>query len=273
MPSIDSENSVAVITGGSSGMGLACAYRLGRRHRLLIADISAARLERAAAALRDAGCFLATAVVDVTNRAQVTELAATARSMGRLGALVHAAGLSPSMAEGRRILDVNLRGTALVERAFLPLAEAGTAAVLVASTAGHNEPYASRNDATLKTPLAKDFFTILGADIKNPEAAYSVSKRGVILYCEAVAREWGAAGARINSVSPGMVDTAMGQLEFAHQPLMKTMLEMTPLKRWGQAEDIAAAIEFLLSKEASFITGTDLRIDGGITPLFKNMVA
>jgi NAD(P)-dependent dehydrogenase (short-subunit alcohol dehydrogenase family) len=273
MPGIDDENLVAVITGGSSGMGLECAFRLGRGHRLLIADINAARLDAAAAALRDAGCIVATAVADITSPPQVTELAATARSMGRLGVLVHAAGLSPSMADGKRILDVNLRGTALVERGFLPLARAGTAVVLIASTAGHNEPYASRNDAALKTPLAEDFFGLLAADLKTPEGAYSISKRGVILYCETVAREWGAAGARINTVSPGMVETPMGRQEFANQPLMKTMLDMTPLKRWGRAEDIAAAIEFLISEQASFITGTDLRIDGGITPLFKTMAA
>jgi NAD(P)-dependent dehydrogenase (short-subunit alcohol dehydrogenase family) len=273
MPSKDEEKSVAVITGGSSGMGLECAFRLGRGHRLLIADISAARLDAAAAAMRDAGCVVATAVADITSPPQVAELAATARSMGRLGALVHAAGLSPSMADGRRILDVNLRGAALVERAFLPLAEAGTAVVLIASTAGHNEPYASRNDTALKNPLTENFFNRLEDDMKTPEAAYSISKRGVILYCEAVAREWGAAGARINSVSPGMIETPMGRQEFANQPLMQTMLDMTPLKRWGQAGDIAAAIEFLLSEQASFITGTDLRIDGGITPLFKTMAA
>jgi NAD(P)-dependent dehydrogenase (short-subunit alcohol dehydrogenase family) len=265
------ETSVAVIT-GSSGMGLACARRLGNRHRLVLADINAAGLEAAAAELRAAGCTVTPVQVDITRPDSVSHLAETARSLGRLGALVHAAGLSPTMADGRRIIEVNLVGTALVERAFLPLAEPGSAAVLIASTAGHTGPASRRGDPILSDPLAEDFWTRVAADTQEPADAYSLSKRGVILYCEAVAPEWGARGARIVTVSPGMIQTPMGEREFAAQPLMQNMLDMTPISRWGSAEEIAATVEFLLSDGASFITGTDIRVDGGVTPLFKKLL-
>jgi NAD(P)-dependent dehydrogenase (short-subunit alcohol dehydrogenase family) len=263
--------SIAVVTGGSSGMGLACAYRLGRRHALVLADINRTGLEAATAELRAAGCSVTPIAVDITQPDSVSNLAETTRSLGRFDVLVHAAGLSPNMAGGRRILEVNLVGTALVERAFLPLAGAHTAAVLIASTAGHMGSFAERNEAALRNPLGKDFWAHVAQALESPESAYSLSKRGVILYCEAVAPEWGARGARITTVSPGMIKTPMGELEFANQPLMKNMLEMTPIQRWGGADEIAAAVEFLVSEGASFITGTDLRVDGGITPRFKNL--
>lgn len=264
--------SIAVITGGSSGMGLACAQRLGARHRLVLADINAAGLEVAADELRAAGCTVTPVQVDITRPDSVAHLAETASALGRLGVLVHAAGLSPTMADGQRIMAVNLVGTALVERAFLPLAGPGTAAVLIASTAGHTGAAAKRSDPILSTPLAEDFWTQLTDDIAEPTHAYSLSKRGVILYCEAVTAEWGARGARIVTVSPGMIATPMGEREFAAQPVMQNMLDMTPIRRWGRADEIAATVEFLVSDAASFITGTDIRVDGGVTPLFKKLL-
>lgn len=267
------EGSVAVITGGCGGMGLACARRLGRRHALILADIDAARLEPAAEELQAAGYQAVAIPTDVTRQDAVAALVETAKSLGRLEVLVHTAGLSPSMADARRILEVNLVGTALVERAFLPLAGQGTAAIFIASTAGHMSPFGKEYDRVMRHPMADDFFARLMPVIKSGADAYFMSKRGVIHYCEAVAPDWAARGARITTISPGMIATPMNDLEFANQPLMKPMLEMTPIRRFGDPDEIAAAVEFLASSDAAFITGTDLRIDGGVTPLFQNRVA
>ncbi len=264
--------SVAVVTGGASGIGLACARRLGPGHHLVLADINPETLSAATAELRAAGFAVTPVEMDITDRAALARLAETTQALGRLAALVNAAGVSPSMAGAPRILAVNLVGTALVERTFLPLSEAGTAVVLIASNSGHMSAAAQQLDPILRHPLEGGFVERIAAEAGSPETAYSISKRGVMLYCETVAPEWAKRGARIVSVSPGMIETPMGRLEFSKQPLMKPMLEMTPLGRWGQAEDIAAAVMFLVSPEASFITGTDLRVDGGITPLFKHMV-
>ncbi len=261
---------VAVITGGCGGMGIACARRLGRLHRLLLADINAAGLDETAHALGSTGCDVTVVAGDLMDPAVVTALAETARSLGRLSALVHTAGLSPTMADGRRILEFNIVATARIERAFLRLAEAGTAAVLIASTAGHMDRFGDRHDAILRDPLARDFWERLADDAASSENAYIISKRGVIRYVEQVAADWGARGARIVSVSPGTIATPMGRLEFDNQPLMKPMLEMTPIARWGDPDDIAAAVEFLCSADASYITGIDLRVDGGITVRLRN---
>lgn len=210
---------------------------------------------------------------DITDPDLIAALVDTTSSIGKLRVLVHTAGLSPSMAGHERIVEVNLLGTALVERAFLPIAKLGTAAILIASSAGHMSPYGDRLDALFDHPLAADFMARASAAISSGEDAYFTSKRGVIRYCEQVAPEWAKRGARITTISPGMIDTPMNALEFAKQPLMRVMLEVTPIPRYGTADEIAAAVEFLASEDASFITSTDLRIDGGSTPVFRNLAA
>lgn len=263
--------SVAVITGGSSGIGLACAERLGKRHHLVLVDVQAERLDAAAASLRAAGHRVTPVVTDITAPAQVQNLAETAKRLGRFALLVHAAGISPTMADGNRILEVNLYGTALIASAFLPLAQPGSVAVLIASSAGHMPGFRDRSDPAMRDPLAGDFAAQMAADAQTPEGAYSVSKRGVMVYAQAQAGAWGARGARIITVSPGMIETPMGRLEFSKQPLMQNMLDMTPLQRQGKPEEIAALVEFLGSDAAAFITGTDILIDGGVTASLRNM--
>lgn len=264
-------DSVAVITGGCGGMGIACARRLGQRHKLILADIDADRLDTTARNLREAGYNVVTVAGDLMDPTVIATLAGTAKSLGPLGALVHTAGLSPTMADGRRVLEFNIVATARIERAFLPLAGPGTAAVLIASNAGHMARFGDRHDSILKDPLASDFWDRLAGDAASSENAYIISKRGVIRYAAQVAGDWGARGARIVSVSPGTIATPMGKQEYDKQPLMKPMLEMTPIKRWGDPDDIAAAVEFLCSENAAYITGTDLRVDGGITAVLQNL--
>jgi NAD(P)-dependent dehydrogenase (short-subunit alcohol dehydrogenase family) len=263
--------SVAVITGGSSGIGLACAQLFGARHQLVLVDIQAEKLEATAAALRAAGHTVTPVVTDITAPAQVEKLAETVRGLGKFALLVNAAGISPTMANGRRILEVNLIGTARIASAFLPLAGPGSVAVLIASSAGHMAGFNERSDPAMRDPLRADFWAQMEADTETPERAYSAGKRGVIVYAQAQAAAWGVRGARIVTISPGMIETPMGDLEFSKQPLMKTMLEMTPLQRQGKAHEIAALAEFLGSQAAAFITGSDFLIDGGITARLRNL--
>jgi NAD(P)-dependent dehydrogenase (short-subunit alcohol dehydrogenase family) len=268
---------VAVITGGGGDMGLACARRLAARgHQLCLAEVDPARLERAAAELARAGCAVTRAICDVSDPQSVERLATTAAELGELAALVHTAGLSPTMADGRRIIAVNLVGTALLVEAFRPLAVPGSAAVLIASQAGHlaRSARTPQLDALLDAPLQPGLLDALAR--LDPGylglAAYGVSKYGVLRLAVRESVAWGARGARIVSLSPGIIDTGMGRQEYAAQPLMKTIVERTPLGRQGTSDEIAAAVDFLCSEQASFVTGTDLLVDGGSTEQLMAML-
>lgn len=265
-----SEPRVVVITGGAGGMGLASARRMaGGGRSLLLADVSSQGLAEAARSLEGCGSEVRTIASDLTERGAADALADAARGMGALGALVHTAGLSPTMASGERILDVNLVATERLLDAFLPLASAGSVAVLIASQSGHfvRGRLPEELVALLDDPLAPDLeqkITSLGMDL-SPALGYSLSKLGVIRAAIRLAPAWGERGARIVSLSPGIIDTAMGRQEEASQNMMQTIIEKTPLGRKGTAEDIAGAVDFLCSEAASFVTGTDLLVDGGST--------
>ncbi|HEY3698855.1 MAG TPA: SDR family oxidoreductase [Spongiibacteraceae bacterium] len=260
-------DSIAVITGGGGSMGLACARKLGRLHRLVLVDIDATRIDAAAATLIAEGFKVTPLLADLTVADSINDLVKTCAAFGPFGALVHTAGLSPTMADGVRIMALNLLSTVALGNAFLPLAGPGTVAVMIASSAGHLAPSDSDRDRLLDNPLADNFWSEMALICVSSALSYVLSKRGVIRYCEQAATAWGARGARIVSISPGIIATPMSKLEFEQQPGMATMLDNTPLRRQGNPDDIAAAVEFLCSPAASYITGTDLRIDGGVTPV------
>ena len=249
-----------VVVGAASGMGAAVAALLAPRGPLLLADRDADRL---AARNAELGLRAQTMACDVTNPAEIDALAKTA---GRLGALVVTAGLSPSMAAGRRVFEVNLIGLERVVRAFEGSIGEGSVAVCFASVAGHLFPAQAALDAVLDEPLSATFFEDVakqGFDPENPQIAYALSKRGVHRLVKRHAAAWGAKGARILSVSPGIVDTGMGRLEAANQPMMAGMVSSSALARMGSAEEVARVAAFLASEAASFVTGTDLLVDGG----------
>jgi NAD(P)-dependent dehydrogenase (short-subunit alcohol dehydrogenase family) len=257
---------------GAGGMGMAIARRLGNSFRVLLADRDAAHLDRQVARLRAEGHDARGAVCDVVDRDAVRALAAAAATAGPVRALVHVVGLSPSMADADTILRVNLVGPALVADAFVHLAETGTAAVFIASLAGHT-PVTPAEMAALDDPLAADFpaavVAAVGAAI-TPARAYQLSKAALIRMCVRRAASWGERGARIVSLSPGLIATPMGALEFAAQPEKHRLLPLTPLGREGTMVEIADAVEFLVSNRASFITGTDLLVDGGIAAALRD---
>jgi NAD(P)-dependent dehydrogenase (short-subunit alcohol dehydrogenase family) len=244
----------------------------------VLAELDGARLRAAAEALRrEEGAAAREVACDVSDPGSVRGLASACEAAGPLAALVHTAGLSPTMADGARILRVNLVGTALLIDAFRPLARPGSAAVLIASQSAHfaADRATAALDALLDDPLRPDLARRL-AEL-DPDAlgvgAYPWSKRGVIRLAVREAPAWGARGARIVSLSPGIIDTGMGRQEFAQQPFMATIVERTPLGRMGRADEIASVVEFLCSEAASFVTGTDLLVDGGSTGAVRALLA
>ncbi len=274
-----SEASISVVTGGGGDMGLACARRLlARGDRVLLVELDAERLARAAASLARDGAAPETACCDLADPAAIPALAARAAGLGRLRALVHTAGLSPTLGTGERIFAVNLVASARLLQHFLELAGPGSCALLIASQAGHFAAAGASTElrALLEDPLHSDLLQKLAAldrNLLHPGIAYGASKLGVIRLAVREAPAWGARGARVVSLSPGIIDTGMGRREYAAQPFMRTMVERTPLGRMGRAEEIAAAAEFLCSDQASFITGTDLLVDGGSTEVVKPLLS
>jgi NAD(P)-dependent dehydrogenase (short-subunit alcohol dehydrogenase family) len=247
---------VAVVTGAASGMGRACVETLRSLADVIVAvDIKAPDI--------DGTVGLA---CDVSDPDAVWALVPHVRELGSLRALAHAAGISPIMADARRVFEVDLVGTQLMLNAFEEIVVPGSAAVCFASSAAYQvAPYVNADqDALLDDALAPDFLDRAAAAIPDSGFAYSLAKRGVIRACGRAAVTWGARGGRVNSLAPGLIDTPMGRAEFAKQPMMKQMLDRTPLGRFGTAEEIAAVVAFLLSDAASFISGIDVLVDGAM---------
>jgi NAD(P)-dependent dehydrogenase (short-subunit alcohol dehydrogenase family) len=271
---------VIVVTGAASGMGQACAKRLARAGSAMVLVDRDPTVDQVAQELgmEVADSRVDSLICDVTDAGAVAELAGRVRTEGPLRWLVHAAGVSPTMGDWRRMFTVDLVGTAIVVDALRPLAGAGAAAVCFASSAAHQLADPSHPlDAVVDDPLAPDLLDRLLATapdvVTEPGMAYGWAKWGVRRLVEREAAAWGAQGARICSVSPGIIDTPMGRLELANQPMMPVMLEHTPLARQGTADEVAGVVAFLLSDAAAYITGTDVLVDGGVVPTLRRAVA
>lgn len=267
-----------IVIVGAGGIGVAIARRQGFGRTVLLADFNEETLASAAQSMRDAGYAVEIQAVDVTSRESVKALAATAAALGSVMQVVNTAGLSPNMAPIEGVLKVDLYGAAVVFDEFGEVIAPGGAGLIISSMAGHMMPALppEQDQALLHTPsddlLALPF--LQAEVIPNTVVAYMIAKRANHLRVQASAIAWGKRGARVNSISPGIVVTPLAQHELNSEigGMYRAMVEASPVRRMAPPDEIAIAAAYLLGPEASFVTGSDLLIDGGVIAAMKTGV-
>ncbi|MCG7400297.1 SDR family oxidoreductase [Caballeronia zhejiangensis] len=263
------ENIVVVI--GPGQIGQAIARRVGVGKHVLLADRSEENAKAAAEVLSNAGYAVSTATVDVASRDAVQALARTATDLGSVTGLIHAAGVSPSQASPDAILKVDLYGTALVLETFGDVIAKGGAGVVIASQSGHRLPAlsAEQNKALATTPVEQLLsLPFLQPDqVKDSLHAYQLSKRGNSLRVMAEAVRWGKRGARVNTISPGIIITPLAKDELTgpRGAGYRRMIDLSPVGRAGTPDEVANVGALLMGPDGGFITGSDFLMDGGVT--------
>lgn len=265
-------NVIVVIGAGS--IGQAIARRVSAGKHVLLADLRKENADAAAKVLFDAGFTVSTTSVDVSSRASVQSLVETATKLGDVTGVIHAAGVSPSQASPETILKVDLYGTALVLEEFGNVIARGGAAVVIASQSGHRlGPLSTEQNAQLATTPVEELLKLpfLQLDqIKDSLHAYQLSKRGNSLRVMAEAVRWGKRGARVNTISPGIIITPLANDELAgpRGPGYRRMIEACAAGRAGTPDEVGTVGALLMGSEGAFITGSDFLMDGGVTAAY-----
>lgn len=263
------ENKDVVVLLGAGSMGTAIVKRIGAGKTIFIGDISEKNLEERAKELRTGGYIVETQKVDALDRNSVEEFAKKASELGKVKYFIDTAGASPSQAKPEHIINLDLIATAEAIDIFANYIAEGGAGLIISSQTGYMmnfTPEVEKELALTPTDKLKDIEFLKKDAIVNSGTAYITSKRANHLRVRtAAATTWGDKRARINTISPGIIVTPLAYDEFnSTGNTYQDMIASSPARRVGTSEEIARAAEFLLSDEASFITGTDLLIDGGV---------
>src|SRR5208337_2526998 len=256
---------------GAGQIGQAIARRVSAGKRVLLADLRKENADAAAKVLSDAGFEVSTAVIDVSSRKSVQELVQTATALGDVTGVIHAAGVSPSQASPATILAVDMYGTAVVLEEFGNVIAKGGAGVVIASQSGHRLGALSpEQNAALATTPADQLLALpmLRPDrVKDSLHAYQLSKRGNSLRVMAEAVRWGKRGARVNTISPGIVITPLAKDELTgpRGEGYRRMIELCPVGRAATPDEVGTVGALLMGPDGAFITGSDFLMDGGVT--------
>jgi len=215
-----------------------------------------------------------TTTVDVSSRASVHALVEAATKLGEISGVIHAAGVSPSQASPETILKVDLYGTALVLEEFGNVIARGGAGVVIASQSGHRlPPLSAEQNAMLATTPVEELLglpMLQPGQIKDSLHAYQISKRGNSLRVMAEAVLWGKRGARVNTISPGIIITPLAndELKGPRGAGYRRMLEVSAAGRAGTPDEVGTVGALLMGADGAFITGSDFLMDGGVTAAY-----
>ena len=259
---------------GSGSIGQAIARRVSVGKHVVLADVREENANAAAKTLSDAGYEVSTAVVDISSRESIQALVRAASAIGPIVGMIHAAGVSPSQAAPATILRVDLYGTAVLLDEFGRVMAQGSSGVVISSQSGHRLPALTpEQDKALALTPADQLLALpmLQLDkITDPLHAYQVSKRANSLRVMAEAVRWGKRGARVNTISPGIIITPLANDEL-HGPRgagYRRMIEQSVARRAGTPDEVGAVAALLMGPDGTFMTGSDVLMDGGVTATY-----
>ena len=267
---MSTKRDVVVLTGAGQ-LGMAIVRRMGQGKKIIVADWKIENANAIAKTLTEAGFEVTPLTVDISSKDSVDYLIEEAKNAGEISMFVNAAGVSPSQASIEQILHVDLYGTALLLQAFGKIIKVGGSGVTISSQSGYRMPALTpEEDRLLATTPTEDLLQLellKSENIKDTLHAYQMAKRCNVKRVMAEAVKWGQRGARVNSISPGIIVTPLALDEFngPRGDFYKNMFAKSPAGRPGIADEVANVAELLLSDRGSFITGSDILIDGGAT--------
>lgn len=264
------KRNVMILTGAGQ-IGMAIARRMGYGKKIVVGDKKMENAEDIARIMNNAGFDAIPVEMDLSSRESILSLIAEARKYGEISMLVNAAGVSPSQASIETILKVDLYGTAVLLEEVGKVIKEGGVGVTISSQSGYRMPAltADENEQLACTPTEEllSLGILQPQNIRDTLHAYQMAKRCNVKRVMAEAVKWGERGARINSISPGIVVTPLALDEFngPRGDFYKNMFAKCPAGRPGTADEIANVAELLMSDRGAFITGSDCLIDGGAT--------
>ena len=256
---------------GAGQIGMAIARRMGYGKKIIVGDKKAENAQMIAKTMNEAGFYFVPMEMDLSSKSSILSVIAQAQKHGEITMLVNAAGVSPSQASIEAILRVDLYGTAvLLEEAGKVIAPGGVG-VTISSQSGHRmKQLTPEEDEQLACTPAEELLSLeilQPENIKDTLHAYQMAKRCNEKRVMAESVKWGEKGARINSISPGIIVTPLALDEFngPRGDFYKNMFAKCPAGRPGTADEIANVAELLMRDSGAFITGADFLIDGGAT--------
>lgn len=264
---------VMILTGAGQ-IGMAIARRVGFDKKIVIGDKNIQNAKNISRIMSEAGFDTVPLEMDLSNRESILNLIKEAQKYGEISTLINAAGVSPSQASIETIFKVDLYGTAVLLEEVGKVIKRGGTGVTISSQSGHRMPaLGTQIDEQLAMTPTEDLLklpVLQTANIKDTLHAYQMAKRCNVKRVMAAAVKWGERGARINSISPGIIVTPLAIDEFngSRGDFYKNMFAKCPAGRPGTADEVANVAELLLNPQGAFITGSDILIDGGATASF-----